>query len=54
MKKIYNTPEFDMVSVATSDIMTLSANADGIIKSYSFSSIINGEAGWMTGSDNGF
>lgn len=54
MKKIYNTPEFDMVSVATSDIMSLSAGEGGSMTSISFNNIINGSAGWMTESDNGF
>lgn len=52
MKK-YITPELNMLCVETKDVITISAGEKGILKSVSFSSILNGEAGWME-SDSGF
>ena len=54
MKKIYNTPEINMLCFETKDVITVSSGENGMIKSFSFDRIINGEDGWMTGSDNGF
>ena len=54
MKKIYNTPEMNMLCVETKDVITLSAGENGSITSFTFSGILNGSAGWMTESDSGF
>lgn len=54
MKKIYNTPEMNMLCVETKDVITLSAGEKGGIISISFSGILDGSAGWMSESDSGF
>lgn len=46
MKKVYHTPELNMICAYTADIITISAGENGTISSYSFSDIIDGEAGW--------
>ena len=46
MKKVYNTPELNMICVQTADILTMSAGENGNMTSYSFGDIVGGGAGW--------
>ena len=46
MKKVYNTPELNMICVQIADILTMSAG-EGTMPTYSFNDIIGGNAdGW--------
>ena len=47
MKKIYNTPELNMICVQTVDVITLSAGEGGTMQSWSFGDIVGGGAGWI-------
>ena len=53
MKKVYNTPELNMICVQTVDVITLSAGEGGTMRSWSFGDIVGGGAGWIE-SDSGF
>ncbi|MBQ8817139.1 MAG: hypothetical protein IJZ83_01035 [Clostridia bacterium] len=47
MKKVYNTPELNMICVQTVDVITLSAGEGGTMQSWSFGDIVDGRAGWL-------
>ena len=47
MKKVYNTPELNMICIQSVDIITVSACEGGAIQSWSFDDIVGGGAGWL-------
>ena len=47
MKKVYNTPELNMICIQSVDIITVSAGEGGAIQSWSFDDIVGGGAGWL-------
>ena len=47
MKK-YMTPLFDVLTVQTKDVITVSAGEQGVIKSYSFKDIIADGSEWIS------
>ena len=46
MKKMYNTPEFEAISILTKDIVTLSDGENGNIKTFGFEDILGEQGGW--------
>ena len=46
MKK-YNTPELNVISFQTADVITMSAGENGTMKTWSFGDIVGGGAGWI-------
>ena len=47
MKKTYITPELNINCVETRDVITVSVGVNGSMQSFSFSDIIDGDAGWI-------
>ena len=46
MKKVYNSPEMNVLFVETKDVITVSVGTEGVIDSFSFKDILDRQAGW--------